>query len=236
MSGAAMAALLGLAAAAWPQASSRVAGGVVSSREWRVHRGQQKEEEFTGEVRYRTGPNVVRCDWARYKHEPQTWQLRGHVAVDRKLESGDRVEVSGNRGFFDGRKRSGWLIADDQVSFSRTPADGSAPDLGKATRLEWQGREHASLVGLVHLWGPRLESWSDRADYSDETGELKLAGGRPVLWKFPGWDFDDDWSAALKADDVRAWRTQHRLVADGGVTGWLEFKDLKGIASGRAGR
>jgi hypothetical protein len=230
MRAAAAAALLALTCSrAGAQATSRVAAGVISSQEWRVKRagGQAKEEEFTGEVRYRTGPNVVRCDWALYDHDKQVWRLRGHVATQRTLDSGDRVESSGDTGFFDADTKSGWMTARERVSFLRQPADGTQPDHGSAGRLEWRGRSRAWLEDRVRLWGPRADAWSERADYDDAGGELKLTGGRPVLRKHPAWDANDDWEGAVKADEVRAWQPQRRLAADGEVVGWLLFKDVK---------
>jgi hypothetical protein len=231
MRAAAAAALLALAgASARAQSSARIAGGVVSSEEWRVKRagGEAKQEEFTGSVRYRTGPNVVRCDWALFEHEKQEWRLKGHVIADRTLDSGDRVQSAGDAGFLDMESKSGWLTARDRVTFARTPADGSPADHGSAGRFEWRGRRRAWLEDNVRLWGPRAQAWSDRADYDDATGEVKLSGGRPVLRKHPGWDPEDDWEGAVKADDVRAWQPQKRLVADGQVVGWMLFKDVKG--------
>lgn len=218
-----LAALLSSPAAA----QSRVAGGVVSSREWHVKRGEAKEEEFTGDVRYRTGASVVRCDWALYKHEPQTWQLRGHVSLDRKLDSGDRALVSGDQGFYDGIKKSGWVSAGDRVAFSREPADGSEPDRGTAKRLDFEGGRTARLSGDVRTWGPRADTWSDHADYDHGTGAMTLTGGRPVLDKKPGWDAGDEWAGAVKADEVRTWRARRRVEAEGRVQGWLEFKNAR---------
>jgi hypothetical protein len=224
-----LASLLLAAPFAFGQGSSPVAGGVVSSKEWRVKRGVDKEEEFIGDVRYRTGPSVIRSDWALYKHGPQTWQLRGNVRVDRTLDSGDRVESSGDHAFFEMKKKAGWVTADDLVALKRTPADGTAPDFARAQRLEWKGKERGSLIGAVHLWGPRVESWSDRADWDEATGEILMTGGRPVARKFTGWNEDDDWAGALKGDTVRAWQSKRKLSADGKVVGWLEFKDVKGL-------
>lgn len=223
---------LALAAAslALGQPASPVAGGVVSSKEWRVKRGPgEKEEEFSGDVRYRTGPNVIRSDWALYKHEAQTWQLRGDVRVDRTMDSGDKVQAEGDKAFVTMKTQAGWLVGQDLVTFKREPADGTAADRGHAKRLEWQGRKRVALIDEARLWGPRLETWSDRVDYDDDSGEILLSGGRPVLRKFANWSADDDWNGALKGDTVRAWQGRRALSADGSVVGWLEFKDVKGL-------
>jgi hypothetical protein len=217
--------------AVWPAfaQSSPVAGGVVSSKEWRVKRGAEKEEEFIGDVRYRTGATVFKSDWALYKHEAQTWDLRGRVAVDRTLESGDRVEARGDKAFARMKDKSGTMTDDNLVSFKRLPADGGEPDHAAGKKMEWAGRDKIALVGQARLWGPRLETWSDRADFADSTREVLLTGGRPVVRKFSGWAADDDWIGALKGDEVRAWQGQKRLAADGQVVGWLEFKGVKGL-------
>ncbi len=228
MNSLAAAVLLALGAAP-ARAASPVAGGVVMSREWRVHRGSDTVEDFTGEVRYHAGPTSVRCDAAVYRHNAETWQLHGDVSVERRLDSGDVARAEGQRAFMRMKDKSGWLVGGDdskRVDLMRTPAEGGAPDLGRADRLQWLGRD-ASLLGQVHLWGPRLECWSDRADFTDATNELNLTGGRPVLRKFPGWNDEDDWAGAVKADEVRAWQANRALAADGAVTGWLEFRTPK---------
>ena len=224
-----LSALLLAAPLAFGQGGSPVAGGVVSSKEWRVKRGAEKEEEFTGDVRYRTGPSVIRSDWALYKHEAQTWRLRGRVRVDRTMDSGDKVQAAGDDAFLRMKDRSGWLTDKDLVTFRREPADGGGADEGHGRRLEWQGRDRAALIGEARLWGPRLETWSDRIDYDDASGEILLSGGRPVLRKYANWSAEDDWTGALKGDRVRAWQARRALAADGGVVGWLEFKDIKGV-------
>lgn len=225
-------ALLLLLAAAAPAQNMPVAGGVVSSREWHVKRGAEKEEEFIGDVRYRTGATVIRSDWALFKHAAETWRLKGAVKVDRTLDSGDTAAARGDDAFFTMKDKSGWMTARDRVRFERAPADGTEADRALADRLEWKGRQRASLSGGVHLWGPRVEGWADRCDYDDATGELRFSGGRPVLRKFATWNESDDVAGALKADDVRAWQSKRRVEADGRVVGWLEFRDMKALGKG----
>lgn len=222
------AALLPLLIGARARAASPVAGGVVRSDEWRVHRGSDTVEEFTGNVRYKTGATQVRCDWANYRHDADTWLLRGDVSVERRLDSGDLGRAQGQRAFLRMKDRSGWLVPGDgaRLRLSRIPADGGDPDLGSAGRLDWKGQD-AWMTEQVHLWGPRLECWSDRADFDDASGEMRLTGGRPTLRKFPGWDEKDDLAGAVKADEVRAWQSRRALAADGAVTGWLEFATPK---------
>ena len=207
---------------AWGQ-PARTAGGVVRSDEWRVMRNPEKQEEFIGNVRYRSGASVMNGDWALYKHLPQTWQVKGNVKISHKLESGETLDALGDQGFMEQRTRAGWLRADDRVVLKRTPVEGQ-PDHARAKQAEWQGREVSVLTGLVHLWGPRLEAWADRAQYTQATSALLLTGGRPVVRKFPGWDAKDEFSGAVKGDEVRAWRAEKKMSADGNVSGWLEFK------------
>ena len=159
-------------------------------------------------------------DWALYKHPPQTWQVKGNVKISHKLESGE-PHALGDQGFME-QRWTGWL-RDDRVVLKRTPVEGQ-PDHARAKQAEWQGREVSVLTGLVHLWGPRLEAWADRAQYTQATSALLLTGGRPVVRKFPGWDAKDEFSGAVKGDEVRAWRAEKKMSADGNVSGWLEFK------------
>jgi len=218
----ASAAVLGLLAAGAPflfaGAPEPVAGSVVQSREWIVHRGAHESEEFKGDVRYHAGPNVMRADWALYKHDGKTWNLKGHVRAERTLTSGDVVTAKGESAFYDGISRDGWLTGKDGVFLTRQPADGSAPDHAVAGRLDWQGEKEAVLTGDVHAFGPRLESWSDKARYLAAGHETIFSGGRPVARKLFG-----DWTGALKADEIKTYDSPRRMTADGRVVGWIEF-------------
>jgi hypothetical protein len=206
------------------RAATPVAGSVVSSKEWRVRRGAQTEEEFIGDVRYRSGPTIFKADWALFKHVDQSWQAKGHVRVDDIMEDGDTITVLGDQAAFSQRSEKGQLTAKDGVSFTRAPRAGE-PDHGHSDRMEWEGRNRAAAVGQIHLWGPRLEAWADRADYDRLKGELKFTGGRPVLLKLEGFDAESsDWVGALQGDTVTAFQSPRRLSADGKARGWLEFK------------
>lgn len=219
-----IAALLLHAALAQVQAAGPVAGGVVSSKEWTIRRSTAgKEEEFTGDVRYHSGPTTFTADWALLKHATMLWRARGRVRVAHNLEGGDVLEGHGDEAVFRQQTGEGRLTAKQGVRFTRAPA-GAEPDQGRADRLEWQGKDKVAAVGAVHIWGPRLEDWADRADYDNAAGRLTLTGGRPVLLKLPGFDeANSDWTAAMQGDVVTASRFPRRLTADGNSRGWLDF-------------
>src|SRR6266705_1018048 len=84
-------------------AASPVAGSVVSSNEWKVRRGAEKEEEFIGDVRYRTGRTLLTADWALFRHATQDWRARGRVRVERMLDDGSALTADGDEAVFDQR-------------------------------------------------------------------------------------------------------------------------------------
>ncbi|MEK7857884.1 MAG: hypothetical protein AAB320_01970 [Elusimicrobiota bacterium] len=191
---------------------------IVRSKEWKVVRTPNKEEEFIGDVRYKAGPTMLTADWALFKHEPQTWQAKGHVGLEHRLRSGDLVQGFGQRADYDQKTQKGSLTNGDALlRFKRTPPAGE-PDLGEGRRLDWQGRERVSLDGEVHLWGPRLEAWAQRA--VREGTLLTLSGDRPVLHLLQG-----DWTGAVKADTITAVERPETISADGKTQGWLQFHD-----------
>lgn len=213
----------------YAQEAGPVAGGVVSSKEWTVHRtAQDKTEEFTGDVRYRTGATVLNADWALYTHSVQQWQAKGRVLVDHKLDSGDLLEAQGDHAEFNQQSENGDLSGRQGVSFTRSPPEGEQ-DYGSSTTLEWAGKDRAAAVGAVHLWGPRLEAWADRSDFEHTIDHLKLTGGRPVVLKLPGFDeSNSDWIGAVQADEITVTKNPRTLVAEGKARGWLDFTDTAG--------
>lgn len=198
--------------------AGQVLGSVVTSREWHVRRSPRRQEEFIGDVRYRSGGDDVRADWALFDHPSRQWRARGHVSVEHALSSGEVFSGRGETASFNQRTVSGRLGGPGGVDAERR-VPGERPDRAHAGELEWRGREQAELTGGVHLWGPRLEAWADRADYSGAEGTLTLAGGRPVLRKLES--AGGAWTGAIKADRIEAWRESSRLSAQGRARGWL---------------
>ncbi len=201
-----------------------VVGGVVRSKEWVIRRTPYREEEFVGEVSYHRGPSLLTSDWALFKHEPQTWDARGHVRLQHGLKSGDRIDVAGETAQYDQKTSRGRLLGPQGglVSYSRIPLEG-APDSGSAKRLDWEGQERIRLTDQVHVWGPRLALWGDQADYETGEGKLTVTGGRPVVHVLQG-----DWTGAVQGDKVVALQKPDRIQADGRTMGWIQFKDKPG--------
>lgn len=214
-----------LLAAVLPAASARAASpaAVVKSREWIVRRGEHREEEFVGAVRYDAGGTHLSSDWALFRHKTRDWTAKGGVVVVRELADGTRLEGRGEKAGHDESGRRGYLepAPGGRVRFTReVPSEG--PDRGEAGRVEWEGEERAVLTGGAKVEGPRLELSSDKAVYEKPSARLTLTGGRPVLRKVEG-----EWTTALKADEVVAFNAPRRIEARGGVVGWLLFKDEK---------
>ncbi len=202
--------------------AATTAAGVVRSREWVVRRGEKREEEFIGDVRYESAGSKLTADWALYQHATKAWKARGNIVVVRRLEDGTVLEARGEKASFAEDGRGGVLepAPGGRVHFRRQPPDGTAPDLGEGDRLTWTDTDAAVLSGSARVSGPRADGWADTATWDRATGAITLAGGRPVLRKKEG-----DWSLAIKADQVAATEAPRRIEADGKVRGWLQFKD-----------
>ncbi len=209
------------APAAAQSSASPVAGSVVRSKEWVIRRGDNKEEEFIGSVRYESAGTRLTSDWALFKHADRTWQARGAVALRRESSDGAVLEARGQKAGHNEATKHGYLepAPGERVSFKRTPA-GLEPDLGESGRVSWNGESKVTLSGGAKVWGPRLELAADEAVYEKATGRLVLNGGRPVLRKVEG-----EWTTALKADEVVATDSPRRVEARGRVVGWMIFKD-----------
>ena len=159
---------------------------------------------------------------------------------------GDRIVAfdSPRRAVVTGRAM-GWILS--QSSAAPTGADavrcgqgdrseGPGPDaqvsallspLGAGRSAEEESRfweaESAAFAARACPWGPRLDFWADKADYTESPDRrATLTGGRPVLRKL-----DEESSVALKADRIVAIASTRRVEADGKVRGWLVFKDEK---------
>lgn len=213
--------LLALALAPAADAAT-TAAAFVRSKEWVVRRGEKREEEFIGDVRYESAGSKLTADWALYQHATKQWKARGSILVVRRLEDGTVLEARGEKATFAEDGRGGVLepAPGGRVRFKRSPPDGSDPDLGEGDRLTWTDTEQAVLSGSARVSGPRADGWADTATWSRATGAITLGGGRPVLRKKEG-----EWSLAIKADDVAATEAPRRVQADGKVRGWLQFKD-----------
>ena len=213
--------LAGPAAAAEAPPPASVAGSVVRSKEWVIRRGDNKEEEFIGEVRYQSAGTRMTSDWALFKHADRSWQARGAVAVRRETKDGSVLEAKGDRaGHSEETKRGNLDPVPGEGARSTRGAPGLEPDHGESGRVTWNGEKRVTMSGGAKVWGPRLELAADEAVYEKAEGRLTLNGGRPVLRKVEG-----EWTTALKADQVVATESPRRLEARGRVTGWMIFKD-----------
>lgn len=198
-----------------------VAGSVVRSKEWVVRRGANKEEEFIGDVRYDSAGTRLSCDWALFKHRDRSWRARGHVLFRQRLSDGSTVMAYGEQAGHDLNSKRGYLepAPGARVAFTRTPP-GEAPDHGESGRISWDAERRVTMSAGTKVWGPRLELAADEAVYELTDDRLTLGGGRPVLRKVSG-----EWTTALKADEVVAFKSSRRLEARGAVRGWLVFHE-----------
>lgn len=201
--------------------STPVAGSVVRSKEWIIRRGDSREEEFIGDVRYESAGTRLTSDWALFRHASRTWQARGAVALRRVTEDGTVFSARGEKASHEEDTKRGFLEPEPgaKVVFTRTPP-GLEPDHGESGRVSWNGEREVTLSSGARVWGPRLELAADEAVYERGLGRLTLNGGRPVLRKVEG-----DWTTALKADRVVAVESPRRIEARGRVKGWMIFKD-----------
>ena len=213
--------LAGPAAAAEAPPPASVAGSVVRRKEWVIRRGDNKEEEFIGEVRYQSAGTRMTSDWALFKHADRSWQARGGVAVGRDTMDVSVLEAKGDRAGHSEETKRGYLdpVPGERVRFTRS-APGLEPDHGESGRVTWNGEKRVTMSGGAKVWGPRLELAADEAVYEKAEGRLTLTGGRPALRKGAG-----ECTTALKADLGVATEAPRRIEARGRVTGWMIFKD-----------
>lgn len=206
-----------------PSAAGKTAATVIRSKEWVIRRGENREEEFVGDVHYDSGGTRLNADWALFKHVTRTWQARGDVRVHKSLTEGGKIEAHSERAAYDEVSQRGTLdpAPGRLVDFRRMPPEGE-PDHGEGGRLSWESDETVTLSQGARIWGPRLELWSDAARYERAGKRLILSGGRPVLHKIEG-----EWTTALKADHIVATEAPRSIQATGKVKGWLIFKDAK---------
>ena len=214
--------LLAPAADAVAQSAATVAGGFVSSKEWMVRRGANREEEFSGDVLYKSAGTKLTSDWALFKHADRSWQARS-ACLNNAQSDGVVVEAKGQLAGHQMDAKAGFLepAPGGRVQFTRRPP-GEEPDRGEAGRVSWEGESKIILSDGTRVWGPRLQLAADEAVYERGSGRLTLNGGRPVLRKVEG-----EWTTALKADETVATEVPRRIEARGKVKGWLLFKDEK---------
>jgi hypothetical protein len=214
-------ALLCSPAAAADSPPASVAGSVVRSKEWVIRRGDNKEEEFIGEVRYQSAGTRLTSDWALFKHADRSWQARGSVSVRRETKDGSVLEAHGDKAGHSEETMRGYLdpVPGERVRFTRG-SPGQEPDHGESGRVTWDGESRVTMSAGAKVWGPRLELAAEQAVYEKAEGRLTLDGGRPVLRKVEG-----EWTTALKADQVVATESPRRIEAHGRVKGWMIFKD-----------
>lgn len=202
-------------------AEAATPASVVTSKEWKALRNP-RVDEFIGAVRYKSGPNLMTSDWARYEHAGGDWSARGRVHVERLLKDGATAVADGDRAFFNEKTRDGRVLAKENslLRFERrVPGQGS--DFGEGRRLDWRDEKDADLAGDVRIWGPRYRAWADRAAWRGPV--LTLTGSRPVLERVAG----DDFTGALKADKITADKEGRLVRAEGAVTGWLKWPKKK---------
>lgn len=106
---------------------------------------------------------------------------------------------------------------------ARVSALLAPPASGARTDAALYAAEDAAFAARACPWGPRVEFWADEARYEElPDRRLTLTGGQAALRKR-----DDDWSTALKADRFVATGSPRRVLAQGKVRGWIQFKDEK---------
>ena len=207
--------------------STPVAGSVVRSKEWVVRRGDAKEEEFIGDVRYDSAGARLNADWALYRHAQDDWKARGNIHVRKEYPNGDVIETGGETAAYGQSTKKGFLepAKGGRVQFLRTTSL-RAPDHGEGDHLSWAGESEYVLDGRTRGWGPSGEFWAGRATYTmSPTRGLALTAGRPLLHVY-----DDGADAALNADRIRDVESPRRADAEGHVVGWILTQSTATVA------
>ncbi|MBI5597232.1 MAG: hypothetical protein HY928_14155 [Elusimicrobia bacterium] len=212
------------AAAAAAQENSLI-GSSVSSDKWNIKRGDQKVEEFTGNVQYRKEGRRLAADWALYNHDTQRLEARGSLSAEDRLGDGTTATARGEKAFFERLSGKGWLTGkrpEDEVSLLVQRPDGSEQGRGGARRAEWDvKRREVLLQGDAWFKEERGDVQADTARFIHPAKTMELAGRRPVIRAVgPGW------SAAVQADALTATAIdddRRRVSGKGGAKGWLHF-------------
>ena len=234
---------------AWAAPSSaaprhKLAGLVVRSKDWAVHRGTDTVEEWTGDVSYHKPGRDIYSDWAERRHSSERWHAKGHVRAVWHSDDGSVSEARGEEARYDGEDDTGTLVPKPGLflDFERRSPDQTEPDRARGRKLDWDWKAHRStLRGDVYAWGPRGEAWSDSAVYYGKEKRVDLIGRRPALTYDNTLDCrqrraeqEEDggkarpckhWNGAVQADVVSALDHPREITAAGGVRGWIVFED-----------
>lgn len=201
-------------------ASSRLAGAVIRSDTWKIHRNLG-QEEFTGNVSYRRNGDTFRSDWALWDRKKGTFRAKGNAYAGRRMPSGEVLEAWGGQGRYDFTKEVGWLdsMGNAGVRFRRTSPQGSILN-GVAKEARWdRSTQTFTMEKNVVLRGSSETARGIHAAYSVMDQKVHLEGGPPVI------EFvDEGFWGILQADEVNLFPDEKRLRAMGGAHGWLLFK------------
>lgn len=217
--------LLLAAAAAWGQDGSLI-GTSVKSDKWNIKRGEQKVEEFTGNVVYTKDRRQLNADWALYDHDRRRLDARGNLWAEERLEDGTTAVARGERAEHDQARGTGTLegrTPADGVTFRLKRPDGSEQGRGRADRASWDMKARTvRLDGGVTVAEERGTASAHTARFLQAARRLELEGRRPVLTGVgPGW------GAAVQADAVSAEALdgpRRRITGRGRARGWLHFQ------------
>lgn len=212
------------AAAAAAQENSLI-GSSVSSDKWNIKRGDQKIEEFTGNVQYRKEGRRLAADWALYNHSTQRLEARGTIRAEDRLGDGTTATARGEKASFERLSGKGWLAPkrpEEQVSLLVERPDGAEQGRGGARRVEWDVRRREVLLqGDAWFTEGRGDVRAETARFIHPAKRLELSGRRPVIRAVgPGW------AAAVQADALTATAIdddRRRVTGKGGAKGWLHF-------------
>ncbi|TBR19167.1 hypothetical protein EPO15_14575 [bacterium] len=215
--------LLLLAAAAFAEES--LIGTSVKSDKWNIKRGDQKVEEFSGNVVYSKEGRHLKADWALYDHDRKRLDAKGNLTAEERLEDGTTAVAKGEKAAHDQTSGLGRLegrTPAEGVAFLLKRPDGSEQGRGRADRAEWDMKARTvRLEGGVEVKEERGEAHAQTARFLQGAKRLELEGRRPVLTGVgPGW------SAAVQADGVSAEALdgpRRRITGRGRAHGWLHF-------------
>lgn len=216
--------ILLLASLAAAQESSLI-GTSVKSDKWNIKRGDQKVEEFTGNVVYKKDRRQLNADWALYDHDRRKLDARGNLRAAETLEDGTTAVARGERAAHDQATGLGTIegkTLQEGVTFRLKKPDGSEQGRGRADRASWDLKARAvRLDGSVWVQEERGEAQAQTARFMQGAKRLELEGRRPVLTGVgPGW------AAAVQADAVSAEALdgpRRRITGKGRAQGWLHF-------------
>lgn len=192
-------------------------GSVVKSDRWTMDRTADREI-FDGNVSFRNPKYTLQADRALYDRKARAWDIKGTVAIQRRLEDNTRVEADCD---------SARYLEDAETAFMErgrlpvrmkyTDANGQALH-GRSDRARAENRQ-----GLMHFDGAftlsteNLDIYSMKGLYDKNTETFLITESTPMaVGKREGYGF------AINSESIKFFKDSRDIKFYNNVTGWVK--------------